>query len=197
MNDEKNNNIAPDENEKESEQDDVVFEENYENTERDAKEVINKLRQKLKDCEKEKAVYLDGWQRAKADFINLRKKDEETNKELLKYAKETVIIQLIPVLDSFEMAFSNKEEWEKSPKEWRVGIESIYSQLLNILEKNHVKQVDPKGEDFNPMFHEAVDILRTKDKTQDNKVVDVIQKGYVLYEKVIKTAKVRVGEFTE
>jgi molecular chaperone GrpE len=193
MNDEENNKKE----EENLEQEDVVFEENYENTGKDAQEEIKKLKEKIKECEKTKNEYMDGWQRAKAEFVNLRKRDEEANKEFLKFAKEDIIKQLIPVLDSFEIAFSNKEEWEKTPKEWRTGIESIHSQLIKILEHNHVKQINPIGETFDPKFHDSVQLVKVSDKEKDNKVTEVVQKGYILYDKVIRTAKVKIGEYEE
>src|SRR3989338_4076705 len=96
--------------------DSVVAEEN-------AALAVKKLREKLKICEQERQEYLSGWQRAKADLINARKRDEEGMRELAKFANEGLIVELIPVLDSFEMAMKNKEAWDKVEKNWRVGVE--------------------------------------------------------------------------
>ncbi len=177
------------------EQDDIVLEDNTENTGADYKKTLDKLRERLKEAEALKQQYLDKWQRAQAEFVNLRKRDTEVNAELVKFAKEDLIVQLIPVLDSFEMAMGNKEAWEKVPREWRVGVEYISSQLLSVLESNNVKPINPKGETFNPHFHDAVDTVKTTNKSEDHKVLEVVQKGYTLYDKVIKSAKVKVGEY--
>ena len=76
-----------------------------------AAEVIKKLREKLKTTQKERDEYLAGWQRAKADLINARQRDETDKKEFVKFANERLVDGLIPVLDSFELAFNNKESW--------------------------------------------------------------------------------------
>ncbi len=153
---------------------------------------VVRLKEKLKEVEAKKQEYLDSWQRAQADFINTRKRDEERNKELIKYANEDLILQIIPVLDSFDMAFSNKEAWEKVSKEWRIGVEFIYSQLVTVLQNNGVSQLNPAGEIFNPEHHEAIEEVSV-DKNEEGKVVVVIQKGYKIQNKIIRSAKVKVG----
>ncbi len=163
-------------------------------TEKDPKLAIQKLKEKLAVALKDKAEYLDGWQRAKADFINTRKRDEEMYLNLVKFANKNLITEIIPVLDSFDMAMQNKEAWEKSPKEWRIGVEYIYSQLLDILQKNGLKQFDPLGQDFDPQFHEALDTVETKNIDEDGKVFQVLQKGYSLNDKPIRSAKVKISK---
>ena len=89
-------------------------------TEENAVEAVKKLKEKLKKALAEKQEYLTGWQKAKADFINARKKDEESQKEFLKFANEGIISELIATIDSFNMAFQNKEAWEKVDKKVQV-----------------------------------------------------------------------------
>ncbi|HEY4478245.1 MAG TPA: nucleotide exchange factor GrpE, partial [Candidatus Paceibacterota bacterium] len=79
-------------------------------------DTIKNLREKLKKALAEKQEYLDNWQRDKADFINARKRDEEAQKDFLRFSNENIITELIPVLDSFNMAMGNKEAWEKADK---------------------------------------------------------------------------------
>ena len=173
---------------------DVVFEETEE-AQADLPAKIKKLRDKLLACEKEKSEYLDGWQRSKADFINYKKDQEKSNRDFIKFANLGLIEDLIPVLDSFEMAFSNKEAWEKADKNWRVGVEYIHSQLHSILERNHLKSISPKvGDDYNHVEHEAIESVPVSDPKQDHKIVEVVSKGYSLNERVIKPARVKVGE---
>src|ERR1043166_187336 len=89
------------------------------------------------EAEKVKAAeYLDGWQRAKADFINARKDDEKSRSERIKYATSGLLGDLIGVLDSFNLAMINKEVWEKVDKGWRTGVEYIYHQLVGVLKDN-------------------------------------------------------------
>lgn len=183
--------------EKNLEQDDIVFENDEEYGHKDPTEVIKKLKEKIKLLEAGKQEYLDGWQRAKADFINARKRDEETSAQLIKYANENLVTDLIPVLDSFDMAMGNKEAWEQAPKDWRVGVEYIYQQLLSTLSQRGLTQTNPRGAPFDPAEHEAVDTIETTNKEEDQKVLDVLQKGYSLNGKPIRGAKVKVGKYTE
>lgn len=161
---------------------------------KDPKVAIQKLKDKLAVALKDKAEYLDGWQRAKADFINTRKRDTELQAEFVKFSNENLISDIIPVLDTFDMAMQNKEAWEKAPAEWRTGVEYIYSQLLGVLQKNGLKQFDPLGQDFDPQFHEAVDTVETKNTEDDGKVFQVLQKGYSLNGKPIRSAKVKISK---
>ncbi|MCK5286079.1 MAG: nucleotide exchange factor GrpE [Candidatus Pacebacteria bacterium] len=154
----------------------------------------NKLREKLKLAIAEKQEYLDGWQRAKADLVNARKEFEEQRVELLKYSNTDLILQIIPVLDSFEMALKNIDELDKNLKEWSQGVKHIYSQLFSVLEANGVKQIDPLKEEFNPEFHIAVEEVKVDEKKSENIIVEVVQKGYILNNKVIREARVKVGQ---
>ena len=156
---------------------------------------IKQLREKLKKSEAERMEYLSGWQRAKADLINARKRDEEDKKDFVKYANEDLISEILSVLDSFDMAFANKEAWEKVDKNWRVGVEYIYSQLLSALERFNLKVINPVGQKFDPNHHVSIEGVEVTDKAQDGMIVSVVQKGYELSGKVIRAPKVRVGEF--
>jgi len=156
---------------------------------------LKRLREKLKVAVAEKQQYLDGWQRDKADFLNARKREEESRKELVRFANEDLISEIIPALDSFDMAMANKEAWEKVDKNWRIGVEYIYSQLLGALQKNGLTQDNPLGQDFNPTVHEPTELIDTTKKDEDGKILQVIQKGYLLHGKAIRPAKVKVGEY--
>jgi molecular chaperone GrpE len=121
--------------------DSVVAEEN-------AGELIKKLRDKLKTCEAEKQQYLSGWQRAKADLINARRQDEKDKGEFVKFANEMLIHEVLPVFESFEMATVDQTKWQSVDKNWREGIERIFSQLKKVLEKHGIKEIDPTGERY-------------------------------------------------
>lgn len=166
--------------------DSVVAEENQ-------RDVIKKLRERLKKTEEEKQEYLNGWQREKADFINMRKRDEEARIEFVKFSKEEVVRDIIPVLDSFDLAFQNKAVWESLPDNWRKGIESIYNQLISILGNHGVSKVTPIGEMFDPKLHEAVEMVRVTESEQDGKILTVLQPGYTLGGKEVRPPKVVVG----
>ena len=129
-----------DENDKKTEENEVIFEkdDNLDDSvvsEESAGEMIKKLREKLKEAEKKAADYLSGWQRAQADFINYKKREAEEKHAFVKFAAEPIILDVIEVMDSFELAFNNKEHFEKADKSWRDGIVQIYNQLKKSLEK--------------------------------------------------------------
>lgn len=182
-------------------EDDVSFEElaegDSEEISLDPKVAMKKLRDKIKALEAEKLEYLTGWQRAKADFINMRKKDEEMQGEFMKYAKEGIIVDLLPVLDSFDLALKNKAVWESLPADWRKGMESIYTQLQNTLSSHSVTKLDLIGKPFDPRFAEAVSMQPVTEKSADGAVMDVLQSGYTLSDKTVRIAKVVVGEYHE
>ncbi|OGD67769.1 nucleotide exchange factor GrpE [Candidatus Campbellbacteria bacterium RIFOXYC2_FULL_35_25] len=153
---------------------------------------IKKIREKLKSCTEEKQEYLAGWQRAKADLINAKKDFEERRKDFVNFAKGDLIIQIIPVLDSFDMAFKNIEG---VPEQWLKGVEYIYNQMISVLKDNGVEQIDPKGEKFDMRKHTSVEMIKVDEEEKDSIILEVIQKGYELNGKILKEAKVKVGEF--
>lgn len=179
--DEKNNDMYSD---------DVQFEEIPEDANPAA--TLKKLREKLHTCEAEKKEYLDGWQRMRADFANARKEEELRRGELIKFASEGLVEDLLPVLDSFSMAFGNKEAWEKVDANWRKGVEYIHAQMLSVLESRGLAEVGVVGELVDPRLHVEIEQI-SGDEAQSGKVVEVIQKGYRLHNKVIRPAKVKGG----
>ena len=166
-------------------------------SEASSNEVIKKLREKLKKIEAEKQEYLTGWQTAKADLINARKRDEAERKEFIKYSNERLVEELIPVMNSFDMAMGNKEAWEKAEKNWRTGVEYIYSQLLKVLVDFGVKEENPIDVKFDHSLHEAVSYEPTNDKKLDNMIIQVLNKGFSLNGKALRAPKVKVGEYKE
>jgi len=156
--------------------------------------LVKKLREKLKVCEKEKQEYMDGWQRERADFVNYKKRVESEKVDLIKYANEGLLEELLPVLDSFEMAYSNKEVWEKVDKNWRTGVEYIHSHLIKVLADNGIIETNPVGEKFDPALHIAESMEATEDKSKDGIILAVNKKGYSLNSRVIVAPKVVVGE---
>jgi molecular chaperone GrpE len=159
------------------------------------KDVVASLRQKLKQSDEEKREYLLGWQRTKADYINSKKQDEEDRKNFIKYAEAEIISEIIPVLDSFEMAFANQTQLEGVPPEWRKGVEQIKNQLQSILSERGLTEINPTAKPFNPHEAEAIGIVETEESAKDHTVESVLQKGYKLKDKVIRPAKVKVWKF--
>ncbi|MHB1330745.1 MAG: nucleotide exchange factor GrpE [Minisyncoccota bacterium] len=161
----------------ESDLDDSVLAEEHQG------DTIKKLKAKLSDAEDKAKEYLDELQRSKADFVNMRKRDEDSKLEFLKFAKTDVVSELIPVLDSLNIALAHGEK----------GVEPIYKQFIKILKDHGLEESDPLGETFDPMYHEAIGVIKTDKDEEDHKILEVMQKGYILSGKVIRPAKVRIG----
>jgi len=157
--------------------------------------LVKKLKEKIKKLEAEKTEYMDGWQRERADFMNYKKRVEGEKLEVIKYSNENLVSDIIPVLDSFDMAFSNKEAWEKVDKNWRVGVEYIYTQLIKVLGENGLKEMNPLGEKFDPKFHVAEEHMETDDEKKDGVIVTVKKKGYMLNDRVVVAPNVVVAEY--
>ena len=157
--------------------------------------LVKKLKEKIKIIEKEKQEYMNGWQRERADLINYKKRVENEKVEIVKYANENLLEEITQVLDSFEMAFSNKEAWEKVDKNWRTGVEYIHTQLLKILDENNFTAMNPLHEKFDPKFHIAMEHVTTDDEKKDGVITEVKKKGYILNGRVMKPAQVVVAEY--
>lgn len=163
--------------------------------EEDLKKTLKKLRLDLKACKAEKEEYLTGWQKERADFANYRKQEDERRTNLRDAINEQILSRFLSVIDSFNMAFANREAWEKVDPNWRQGVEYIYSQLNSIFEEYGVKEVGVVGEAFDPNIHQSIELVSMDDKKLDHTVASVIQKGYKLGERVIRPARVNVFEF--
>jgi molecular chaperone GrpE len=159
------------------------------------KDTLKKLREELKICRKDKEEYLTGWQRAKADYINLQKELEQTRINASILAKEKMVEKLLPAFDSFEMAFANKEHWEKLDKEWQHGIKSIHKQFLSGLASFGIEEISELNIPFNPNIHESVSIINTDDESKDHTIEKILQVGYKIGDRVIRPAKVIIYEY--
>lgn len=159
------------------------------------REKLKKLKTELKTCQKEKQEYLTGWQRSKADYLNLKKEEDTRRSEINKYAKADVLNDLIRLADSFEMAFANKTAWENVPENWRKGVEYIHSQLLIVFRDHGLEEINPVGEIADPARDESIGIIETIKEEEDGKILEVVKKGYRLNDKIIRPTQVRIGAF--
>ena len=177
--------------------DDITIEPSEESENlKDPAEAVRKLKETVKTLRKEREEYLLGWQRAQADYANLKKDEDKSRREFGKFAQERLIGELIPAIQSFHMAFGNKDVWEKVDLNWRMGVQYIYSQLLAVLERNGVKLIEPKvGEPFDPVQHSSVESVSVSEKERDHAIQEVMQKGFMLHDKILEPAKVKVGEY--
>lgn len=159
------------------------------------KDKNKKLREEIKRLQKEKNEYLLGWQRAKADYINLQRELEAVRLNSSLITKEKVVENILPALDSFEMAFSNQDFWQKVDKNWRQGIESIYDQIISGLNKSDIEKIDQVDILFDPNIHQSIEKIKTDDKGKDHFVESILQVGYKVGNRTIRPAKVRIFEF--
>lgn len=153
---------------------------------------IKSLRAKLKACEEEKKQQLDDLQRTKADFLNSKKRLQDEVVRAKERAVEDQIEKLLPMCDSFAMAMGNEAVWQSVDENWRKGIEAIHTQLQSILKGYDVTVIDPKGEHFDPMRHEALG--SEENEAESETVLTVIQQGYERNGTVIRPAKVIISE---
>lgn len=142
----------------------------------------------LKQIEKDKNDYL----LLAADFDNYRKRMMREKADLLKNAAERVLLGLLPIVDDFErgLAASTAEDAEAVHK----GMELIYNKLIKYLESNGVKAMESTGAPFDADFHEAIATIPAPSDDLKGKVIDTTQKGYMINDKVLRHAKVAVGE---
>jgi len=158
---------------------------------------LKQLREKLRHCEEGKKLAQDDLQRARADFLNARKRIEDDRaRDRVRYRIQHVE-DMLPLCDSFEMAMSNQEAWEKADEAWRKGVEGIYAQLQRILESYNVKVINPKGKPFDPHRDEAVGTEVVTDEKLVDTVVTVLQSGYEMQigdtAQIIRHARVTTG----
>ncbi len=162
------------------------------------KEIEKEAETEVKELEQKAEDYLNGWKRCQADFENYKKRQAESQQDMIRYATQGIILQIIPVLDNFHASTDHIPEDQKE-NAWVTGIMHIQKQLETVLKDSGVEEIDAKaGESFDPKFHEAVEDMECKScKTKDykgyqNKIKRVVQKGYKIGEKVIRPARVIV-----
>ena len=141
------------------------------------------------EAEKHKDMAL----RIQADMENLRRRTRLDVENAHKYALNKFVEALIPAMDSMEMGMDAAQKEEATIESIREGIDMTFKQLLDVLGEFNVERIDPKGEKFDPNFHEAMTMIPSPDH-ESNTVVDVIQKGYSLNERLIRPARVIVAQ---
>jgi molecular chaperone GrpE len=179
-----------------SEIDEISFEEVNEEGEVDARATVKKLREKIKKLESEKQEYLDLSQRTRADYANFKKEVETNRVSERKFATKRFIEELLPVLDSYDMAQGNKEAWEKVDQNWRMGIEYIFGQLRTVLEGEGVTQFGKVGDTFDPHLHESMEQVAVENEGDNDKIVKILQNGYKMNDIVLRPARVHTGHFS-
>lgn len=175
----------------------VVSEENTENASAKADNSADKMtaeptiEEQLEATKKEVEQYKDKYLRAVAEFDNYRKRTLKEKAELLLNGSEKTVCAFLPILDDFERAIADKTEDVNAIKE---GMQIIFNKFNKTLESLGVKKIETEGKDFDVDFHEAVAMVPGMGDDKKGKVIDCVQTGYQLNDKVIRHAKVAVGQ---
>jgi molecular chaperone GrpE len=157
----------------------------------EAAETPKTIEAQLAEAQAKAAEYLDGWQRARAEFMNYRKRADKEREEAFQTASIDMLKKLLPVIDDFDRAVATLPV-EKANDELVKGFSLIHRKLAGLLESAGIKPINPTGEAFDPAFHEA---LGQDDSTglPSGHVTAVLQKGYIYGDKVLRPALVRVS----
>ncbi len=139
------------------------------------------------------AEFQNKYIRLSADFDNYRKRTLKEKVDLIKSANAEILLNLLPVMDDFDRALISMEE-AKDCKAMKDGIDLIYNKFSEFLKSSGVKEIDAMHKKFDTDIHEAVTKIPAPEKKLKGKVVDVIQKGYYLNEKIIRYPKVIIGD---
>lgn len=154
--------------------------------------MTEELKKQLEESKKKQEEYLAGWQRARADFLNYKKEELERIEEILKYSGVEIILKILPVLDSFDLAEAKLSDELKKDEQVK-GMLQIKIQIKDFLKGQGVEEVKAVGEKFDPNFHEAVEMVEKKD-SEPGTIVEETQKGYLLERRLIRPSKVKVAK---
>lgn len=186
--DEKDEMVVP---ESESLENEAVEAENCEASsgEKDIESLQELIKERDAALEKEKNEYLF----LMAEFDNFKRRTAKEKAEIIRNGGESVIKGLLPILDDFERGLASIKD-SSDVESVKEGMELIYNKFVKYLEQNGVKEIETAGADFNDDFHEAIALVPVPDESLKGKIIDTMTKGYTLNGKVIRHAKVAVGQ---
>lgn len=154
-------------------------------------EQVTALKTALEEMDKKAEEYLDGWQRARAEFANYKKRILRENIDIRQVARGEVIKLYLDIADDLERALQEKPE-AGDGETWAEGIEIIFQKLRARLEVEGIKPMNPIGEEFDPNIHEAL-MKEESEEFESGQIIEVMQEGYWLGDKVLRPALVRVA----
>jgi len=149
--------------------------------------------EELQKLQKERDNLFDRLARLQAEFDNYRKRAAKENSDFRDYAVAEVAKSLLPVIDNFSLALKNAGA---KPEDFKKGVELIHKQLLDVLQKMNVQMVPAQGQPFDPRVHEAIEMVES-DQAEDNHVLEELQPGYKLKDRLLRPAMVRVARNTK
>jgi len=168
--------------------------------EKDKKEKVNleEIQKQLKECKQKCDEYLNNWKRERADFLNYKKGEIEKIGLLRKYAKEDIILKILPVLDNIYLAeeqlpknLKNASAGSSQAIEWTKGFLQTRNLVSNFLKKEGIEEIKTIGEKFDPSLMEAIGEIEVKGK-EPGLIIEEVQKGYKMHQKIIRPAKVKI-----
>jgi molecular chaperone GrpE len=157
-----------------------------------SEEDLQNLKEELAEARKEADENLDGWQRALAEFSNYKKRIERERAEERERIAGEIILRFLNAMDDFERALKDRPE-NKEITSWAEGIDLIHRKMKGILDAEGVELIPAKGEIFDPNFHEAIS-QEEADDHKEGEILEVIQQGYKIGDRVIRPALVRVAK---
>jgi molecular chaperone GrpE len=150
---------------------------------------VEALKKQLEEAEARASEYKDSWMRSQAEFQNYKKRLERDNDMMRMHMKGDIIKKILPVLDDLERALQNR----LADDLWASGIELIARKFQSVLDGEGIKRIEAEGREFDPNFHEAIS-NEPNDEVESGHVIAVVQNGYMLGERVIRPALVRVAQ---
>lgn len=148
---------------------------------------------KIEELSQEVGELKDKYLRLFAEFDNYKKRTVKERLELLRTAAQDTIASLLPVLDDFDRAKKTADD-ESTDETFSEGVMLVYNKLYTVLKNHGLEEMETNGADFDPELHEAITEIPAPDKKLKGKVIDTIEKGYYLRDKIIRHAKVVVGK---
>ena len=154
---------------------------------------IKELEAKLEAKEKEAVETYDRLLRASAEFDNYKKRSSREMEEFRKFANQSLIKEMLSVVDNLELAMNSTNDHEAIDKDLLQGLEMTHKEILKVFEKFNVKPIDAKGQPFDPTFHEAVMQEETNDSPK-NTVINELQRGYMIHDRLLRPSMVVVAK---
>jgi molecular chaperone GrpE len=151
-------------------------------------EEIAALKKEINECKTQAENNLAGWQRAQADFVNFKRRNEQEKEDTVKFANATLVLKILPVLDDFERAIGSLPDDIKG-NPWIEGIRLIEKKLRTILDLQGLSPIQAVGQPFDPRLHEAVREVKGKEGI----IIEEMERGYKFQDRVIRASKVVVG----
>jgi molecular chaperone GrpE len=178
---------------KKDENPDIKSKEQKEESSKEKDSNSKKANKQIKELEEVIDQKNDQFIRLQAEFDNYRKRTLKEKMELTKSAGESLLVNILPLVDDFERALDSMKESKKDDPV-KQGLDLIYKRFIDFLNQNGVKEIEAAGQEFDTDLHEAITKIPAPSEELKGKIVDVVQKGYMLNDKVIRYAKVVIGE---